>query len=115
MHRSSSRAPGCREAGPRLGLLLAIALLCGAAPRAATALAISDLTPLYFGGGGGFGFRESDLIASGLVPGVRASSQHTWLATGPVSLGLPVSVDQRLTRIHANPRPRGAPPRSPSP
>ncbi|MDJ0869639.1 MAG: PEP-CTERM sorting domain-containing protein [Myxococcota bacterium] len=113
MHRSSGRTPGRLGAGLRLAVLLAVIGLCSAAPRAATALTITDLTPLYFGGsaggggGGEFGFSQSELIEAGLVPRLRASSLQTWLAAGPASLGLPVSISQQLTTIHANPQADG--------
>ena len=86
----------------RLGGIALLGLLLSG--RAASALSIGDTNPIFFLGGGQFGFAKSALDAAGLPVADKATSKDDFLSAGNAIYDPELSIQQSLGPIHQNPQ-----------
>jgi len=82
---------------------MALLFLLGGGVGAASALSIDEISPVYFEGPGGWGFDAQRIAELGIEPSATASP-NGWIDAGHRSLGLPLSIEQQLTKIHKKPK-----------
>lgn len=88
--------------GRRVG---AVALAAGLlAARGAGALGIQDTNPLFFIGGGQYGFTKAAVDAAGLGIGGETNSQDDFISAGNVQFNPELSITQSLGPIYRNPQ-----------
>lgn len=82
-------------------LVVALGVL---AARGASALTIDDTNPLFFLGGGLFGFSEAAVEAAGLSVVDHATPADSFLSAGNAIYGPQLSITQSLGPIYQNPQ-----------
>jgi hypothetical protein len=90
--------PGSRVLG---ALAFALALLAAGSARALT---IADTNPLFFLGGGQFGFAKSAIDAAGLPVSAAATPADAFLSAGNEIYSPALSITQSLGPIYQNPQ-----------
>jgi hypothetical protein len=90
------------------GRLLGVVAISGAllAPAGARALSIQNTNPLFFLGGGQYGFSKAAIDAAGLGISGTATSQDDFLTAGNAQFAPQLAVTQNLGAIYQNPQSR---------
>jgi hypothetical protein len=94
--------PAFRSARATRAWLGVLAVLAFAGP--ARAIGIADTNPVFFIGGGEFGFSEAALTAAGKTPIASATPSDTFITAGNVIYSPALAITQVLGPAHQNPQ-----------